>query len=86
MAGQGCRRGNTLLHLAAASGDPAKLRPVLDFHPDIRRDAASESFFARLFQGNAINAKNDDGKTALAIAADAGHQALAAMLIARGAR
>jgi hypothetical protein len=80
------RTGNTLLHAAAASGDPAKLRLVLDFHPDIRREGASESFFARLFQGNAINARNGDGKTALAIATDAGHQALAAMLIARGAR
>lgn len=79
-------KGNTLLHLAAASGDPEKLKMILDFDPETRREGASDSFFARLFQGDAIDARNGDGKTALAIAVDAGHKDLAALLAARGAR
>lgn len=78
--------GNTLLHLAAATGDPEKLRLILDFNPGIRREGASDSFFARLLQGDAINAKNKEGKTACALAVEAGHEELAARLTERGAR
>lgn len=59
---------------------------ILDFNPETRREGASDSFFARLFQGDAIDARNGDGKTALAIAVDAGHDEVARMLVARGAR
>ena len=79
-------KGNTLLHRAAASGDPAKLKLILDFDPSIPGEGASESFFARLMQGDGINVKNDEGKTPLALATDAGHTAIEAMLRARGAR
>lgn len=79
-------KGNTLLHKAAASGDPAKLKLILDFDPSIPGEGASDSFFARLMQGDGINVKNNEGKTALAIATEAGHTALEAMLRARGAR
>lgn len=79
--------GTTLLHEAAASGDPAKLKLILDFDPTIRKEGAGESFFAKLMQGDGgINVKNKQGKTALAIASDAGYTALATMLSARGAR
>nr|WP_314623292.1 ankyrin repeat domain-containing protein [uncultured Noviherbaspirillum sp.] len=78
--------GNTLLHLAAATGDLTKLRLILDFNPGIRREGAGDSFFARLLQGDAINAKNNKGKTAWALAVDAGHEELATMLTERGAR
>ena len=80
------RKGNTLLHLAAASGDLAKLKCILDMHPDIRREGASDSFFARLLRGDAIDAKNNDGKTAWTLAVEAGHEELATMLIERDAR
>jgi hypothetical protein len=79
-------KGDTLLQKAAASGDPAKLKLILDFDPSIPGEGASDSFFARLMQGDGINVKNNEGKTALAIARDAGHTALEAMLRARGAR
>ena len=79
-------RGDTLLHRAAAGGDSAKLRLILDFDPSIPGEGASDSFFARLMQGDGINVRNNEGKTALALARDAGHTALEAMLRARGAR
>jgi hypothetical protein len=79
-------KGNTLLHRAAASGDPAKLKLILDFDPSIPGEGASDSFFAKLMQSDGINVKNNQGKTALAMARDAGHTALDAMLRARGAR
>lgn len=80
--------GNTLLHLAAATGDAEKLRLILDFNPGIRREGAGDPFFARLMQGqgDTIHAKNNGSKTALAIATEAGDTALATMLRARGAR
>lgn len=80
--------GNTLLHLAATTGDPEKLRLILDFNPGIRREGAGDPFFARLIQGqgDSIHARNNSGKTALTIATEAGHTALATMLSARGAR
>lgn len=77
--------GNTLLHLAAAVGDHAKLKLILDFDPLIRREGASDSFFTRLMQGDTINLRNNSGKTALTIALDAGHAGLASMFRARGA-
>jgi hypothetical protein len=79
-------KGNALLHRAAASGDPAKLKLILDFDTSIPGESASDSFFARLMQGDGIDVKNNEGKTALAIARDAGHTVLEAMLRARGAR
>jgi hypothetical protein len=78
--------GNTLLHLVAATGDLAKLRLILDFNPGIRREGAGDSIFSRLMQGDSIHARNNSGRTALSIAQDAGHVALATMLGARGAR
>lgn len=82
------RNGDTLVHLAAATGDAEKLRLILDFNPGIRREGAGDPFFARLMlgQGDSIHASNNGGKTALAIATEAGHTALATMLSARGAR
>lgn len=78
-------RGNTLLHMAATSGDRKKLELIMDFDPRIRRKDASDSFFARLFRDDAIDARNDDGKTALALALGAGHTLLADLLLDRGA-
>jgi ankyrin repeat protein len=77
--------GNTLLHLAAASGDRKKLELILDFDPGVRRAGDSNSFLVKLFEGDAINAKNHDGKTALALAIDASHTVLADLLLERGA-
>ena len=77
--------GNTLLHLAAGSGDRKKLELMLRFDPRVRLAEADNSFFARLFESDAINVKNHDGKTALALAIDAGHTVLADLLMERGA-
>lgn len=85
-----CRKtdanGDTLLHMAAAGGDREQLKLVMDANPDICREGASDSFFARLMRGDQIDLKNKAGKTARALANDAGHVALVAMLDARGAR
>jgi hypothetical protein len=75
-----------LLHIAAASGNPAKLKLILDFSPDIPREGAGDSFFAKLMRGDQIDMKNNAGKTARALAHDAGHTELVGMLDARGAR
>lgn len=64
------RTGSTALHLAAASGEMAKLRLMLDFDPDVR---------------GAIDAEDGAGKTALALAMEAGRSDMAALLRSRGA-
>ena len=80
------KSGDTLLHIAAASGNPEKLKLILDFSPDIRREGAGDSFLAKLMRGDQIDMKNNAGKTARALAQDAGHAELVGMLDARGAR
>ena len=73
-------------HIQQVQGQAPDLPPALQ--DAIRREGAGDSFFAKLMQGqgDSIHARNNRGKTALAVATEAGHTALATMLGARGAR
>ena len=74
LCGKSEASGNTALHLAAASGDVAKLGLVLDLHK-----------YGRVTK-DAIETKNAKNKLPLDLALEAGHFEAAELLLGKGAR